>query len=155
MARRLTDKQRAEIADLFDLYDEDESGTIDISELPTLLRALGFTPTNAFCEQLMRKYDANADGTLGLEEFMTLVATEPLPGTATEAELLRVFKLFDLDGNGTVSSDELVSAMTARGEPISLDEARAMVARVDTDGDRELNFAEFAAMMRGASITSA
>ncbi len=40
----LTEEQKAEIREAFDLFDTDGSGTIDAKELKVAMRALGFEP---------------------------------------------------------------------------------------------------------------
>ena len=40
----LTEEQRQEIKEAFDLFDTDGSGTIDAKELKVAMRALGFEP---------------------------------------------------------------------------------------------------------------
>jgi Ca2+-binding EF-hand superfamily protein len=40
----LTEQQKQEIREAFDLYDTDGSGTIDAKELKVAMRALGFEP---------------------------------------------------------------------------------------------------------------
>ena len=42
--QELTERQKKDIKEAFDLFDVDGSGTIDIKELNVALRALGFEP---------------------------------------------------------------------------------------------------------------
>lgn len=42
--QELSDKQKKDIKEAFDLFDADGSGVIDIKELKVALRALGFEP---------------------------------------------------------------------------------------------------------------
>lgn len=42
--QELTEKQKKDIKEAFDLFDGDGSGVIDIKELKVALRALGFEP---------------------------------------------------------------------------------------------------------------
>ena len=131
----------------FRVYDRDGSGTIDMSELPAVLRAMGFAPSNAECQRIMRLYDENKDSTLGLAEFRVLVAAEGkrLPeATPSDAEMFSAFEAFDEDGSGTVSVEELLSALQASGERLSGDEVRAIRAKVmAVTTSTELSFPEF------------
>jgi centrin-1 len=43
----LTEEQKQEIREAFDLFDSDGSGSIDAAELKTAMRALGFEPDDA------------------------------------------------------------------------------------------------------------
>ena len=48
----LTDEQRQEIREAFDLFDTDGSGTIDAKELKVAMRALGFELVGDSCARL-------------------------------------------------------------------------------------------------------
>ena len=58
-----------------------------------------------------------------------------------------VFKMFDLDGDGLITADELVSVLAELGEHVTPDEAAARIHKGDTDGDGRIDLAEFQAMM--------
>jgi len=49
----LTEQQRAEVRQAFDLFDQDGQGVIDASALKVVLRALGFEPRK---EEVPRRY---------------------------------------------------------------------------------------------------
>eukprot|EP00930_Biecheleria_cincta_P057642 TRINITY_DN43541_c0_g1_i1.p1 TRINITY_DN43541_c0_g1~~TRINITY_DN43541_c0_g1_i1.p1 ORF type:complete len:643 (+),score=153.31 TRINITY_DN43541_c0_g1_i1:24-1952(+) len=57
------------------------------------------------------------------------------------------FSVFDADGDGLLTPDELVCGQSLLG-PLSQEEAQQVVRDLDTDGDGMINFAEFYAMMR-------
>ncbi|XP_037509435.1 calmodulin-beta-like [Rhipicephalus sanguineus] len=63
------------------------------------------------------------------------------------AELREVFALFDKDGNGEISPDELSIVMRASGQNLTQAEIVEMIAKADTDGNGTISFPEFAAMM--------
>jgi Ca2+-binding EF-hand superfamily protein len=58
-----------------------------------------------------------------------------------------VFKMFDLDGDGLITAEELVSVLAELGEEVTADEAAARIERGDADGDGRIDLAEFQAMM--------
>ncbi|XP_077987326.1 calmodulin-alpha-like [Glandiceps talaboti] len=63
------------------------------------------------------------------------------------AEFKEAFVLFDKDGSGTVSTDELGSVMKSLGTNPSEEELREMVDAVDADGNGEIDFQGFLKMM--------
>ena len=152
MARTLSKAELARVADIVDLYDDDEDGRIRAAELPDVLRALGYYPSQAQCHAILAKYDGDGDGGLDVREVQALVASEPIPEATTDEQLRAAFEAFDADGSGLISKEELVAAMTQRGEPLTVAEAEAMIAAVDTDADGELDFDEFKAMMAGGAL---
>ena len=62
------------------------------------------------------------------------------------AEIKEEFKEVDVDGNGTVSPEELQKFMKEQGEKLPEGVINVMVAMVDTDGDGKINFEEFVQM---------
>ena len=63
------------------------------------------------------------------------------------AEFRQAFDLFDLDGNGTISAGELSNVMGAIGHNPTHEELMEMINEGDVNGDNELEFKEFVAMM--------
>ena len=51
--KELTEEQKQEIKEAFDLFDTDGSGEIDSKELKVAMRALGFEPTNDEISQMI------------------------------------------------------------------------------------------------------
>lgn len=60
-----------------------------------------------------------------------------------EEELEQVFKKFDVNGDGKISSAELGSIMSSLGHPASEEELQIMIKEVDADGDGFINLQEF------------
>jgi len=56
----LTDEQKQEIKEAFDLFDTDKTGKIDYHELKVAMRALGFDVKKQEVQGLMNEY--NRDG---------------------------------------------------------------------------------------------
>jgi calcium-binding protein CML len=61
--------------------------------------------------------------------------------------------MFDIDGNGSISVEELTSKGSMLGE-LSLMETRNMIADLDENGDGEIDFDEFFHMMRDNNLES-
>jgi calcium-binding protein CML len=59
------------------------------------------------------------------------------------AEFTALFTAYDLDGDGRLSAAELHAALKARGEEVSLDEARGLITALDDDGNGNIDLEEF------------
>ncbi len=70
----LTEQQKLEIKEAFDIFDTDGSGTIDANELKVAMRALGFEPTKEELKKMIAEMDSTGKGTIDFPEFMQLVA---------------------------------------------------------------------------------
>ncbi len=60
----LTEEQKQEIREAFDLFDADGSGTIDVKELKVAMRALGFEPKKEEIKKMIADIDKEAAGKL-------------------------------------------------------------------------------------------
>jgi len=62
-------------------------------------------------------------------------------------EYKEAFDLFDKDGGGTVTVEELGTVMRSMGQDPTDEDLQDMVDEVDVDGDGEIDFPEFCMMM--------
>uniref|UniRef100_A0A0A9DQU1 EF-hand domain-containing protein n=1 Tax=Arundo donax TaxID=35708 RepID=A0A0A9DQU1_ARUDO len=67
---------------------------------------------------------------------------------ADAAELERVFELFDRDGDGRITREELEESLGKLGMPVPGDELASMIARIDTNGDGCVDVEEFGELYR-------
>lgn len=127
--------------------DKDGDGTITSSELGAVMRSLGQQPTEAALKQMISEVDADGSGTIDFAEFLTLMSRK-MKSADSQAEILEAFKVFDKDGSGKISADELRQVMNNLGEKLSDEEVSEMIREADTNGDGEIDVKEFVKMMR-------
>lgn len=68
----LTEDQRQEIKEAFELFDTDKDGAIDFHELKVALRALGFDMKKAEVVKMMRDNDRQGDGLMDWDAFQKI-----------------------------------------------------------------------------------
>lgn len=56
--------------------------------------------------------------------------------------------MFDQDGSGIISADEIKSVLGLTADPTMNDKIEAIIKQVDVNGDGEVSFDEFKDMMR-------
>ena len=112
---KLTGKQIEEFKEAFSLFDKDGDGTISTKELGTVMRALGQNPTGRELTDMINEMDADGNGVLDFAEFLTLMARK-MKKTDSYEEIKEAFKVFDTNGDGTISAAELRHIMTNHGE---------------------------------------
>ena len=57
-----------------------------------------------------------------------------------EEEIKEAFRVFDKDGNGFISKDELKHVMQSLGENLTSEEVEEMIREADIDGDGQVNY---------------
>ena len=97
--QELTDRQKIEIKQAFDLFDTSGSGTIEAKELKVALRALGFEPPKEEIKNLIGGYDKDGSGRIDFHEFLNIMITKMSEKDAA-TELEKAFELFDVDQDG-------------------------------------------------------
>ncbi|OMJ78689.1 hypothetical protein SteCoe_21455 [Stentor coeruleus] len=139
----LSEEQIQEINDVFDVIDENQNGSIDISELARGLRCLGLNPTNGEIKELMEKYDANDTKSLDREEFAHLFV-ECLSSFSTTEDLLRdQFKKLDTNEDGFITAEELRKLLLYGEEQLQEEEVDSIITEFDKNGDGRISMEEF------------
>ena len=72
----LTEEQRQEIKEAFDLFDSEGTGKIDAKELKVAMRALGFEPKKEEVRRILQDIDKHGDGTINFDDFMEIMSVK-------------------------------------------------------------------------------
>eukprot|EP00360_Condylostoma_magnum_P001515 CAMPEP_0168315720 /NCGR_PEP_ID=MMETSP0210-20121227/12478_1 /TAXON_ID=40633 /ORGANISM="Condylostoma magnum, Strain COL2" /LENGTH=106 /DNA_ID=CAMNT_0008291069 /DNA_START=9 /DNA_END=326 /DNA_ORIENTATION=+ len=97
----LTEEQKQEIKEAFDLFDTDGSGSIDARELKVAMRALGFEPRKEEVRRMIAEVDKDGSGTIEFPEFLEMMAVK-LAERDPREEIMKAFRLFDDDESGKI-----------------------------------------------------
>ncbi|XP_033736503.1 calmodulin-like [Pecten maximus] len=111
------------------------------------MRALGQNPTEAELQDMINEADADGSGCIEFPEFLTMMSKKGLKSEDPEEDLRKAFNVFDQDGNGFLTADELRHVMLNLGEKLSLAEAEEMIREADIDGDGQIDYKEYVKMM--------
>ncbi|CAG8745853.1 19909_t:CDS:2 [Cetraspora pellucida] len=123
---QITDEQRVEIKEAFDLFDIDKDA----------MRALGFNEKKAEILEIIRKYDKNDEGVISFEDFDKVMSEKILNRSPLE-EIRKAFQLFDDDNTGKISLNNLKRIAKELGENLDEEELQAMINEFDLDEDGE------------------
>ncbi|XP_064388006.1 centrin-3-like [Halichondria panicea] len=146
--RELSEEQKQEIVEAFNLFDTDKDQAIDYHELKVAIRALGFEVKKADVLKIMRDCDKEGKGTISFQDFSEIMTDWMLQRDPKE-ELVKAFQLFDDDQTGKISLRNLRRVARELGENMSEDELKAMIDEFDTDNDGEIGQEDFVAIMTG------
>ena len=122
----MTDQQKQEIKDAFDLFDTSGSGTIEPKELKVALRALGFEPSKEEIQKLVEQFDKDESGTIDFHEFLAIMMKK-MGETDQKDALDEAFLLFDKDGNGMITFDDLKAVAIDLNETMTDEELHEML----------------------------
>ena len=99
---------------LISFFAVDGDGTITVTELGSVMRSLGQTPTDVELKEMIDEVDSDGNGTIDFNEFLRMMwrRTQDID---TMEEMREAFKVFDKDGNGSINAAELKSVMLSLG----------------------------------------
>ncbi|GKV17099.1 hypothetical protein SLEP1_g27643 [Rubroshorea leprosula] len=168
--KRSGDGKKVELKRIFSTFDKNGDGFITKEELKESLKNMRFSTTEKEVEEMVVKVDANGDGLIDFDEFcilyeaMVCCAESTGEGGGTEVttgggeeELKEAFDVFDQDKDGLISVEELRMVLCSLGlnEGKKMEDCKAMIKKVDMDGDGMVNFDEFKRMMKGGELITA
>jgi len=147
----LTEDQKQEIREAFDLFDTDGSGQIDAKELKVALRALGFDAQKEEVRKMISDADKDGSGFVPYPEFLDLMTTK-MGERDSKEEILKAFRLFDDDETGKISFKNLRRVANELGESMTDEELQEMIDEADRDGDGEVSQEEFLRIMKKTNL---
>ncbi|KAM3128069.1 hypothetical protein pb186bvf_019832 [Paramecium bursaria] len=147
----LTEEQRQEIKEAFDLFDTDGTGYIDIKELKVAMRALGFEPKKEEVKLMIKDVDREGKGVIEYADFLELMTVKMAERDPRE-EMLKAFRLFDDDNTGRITLKNLKRVARELGETMTDDELQEMIDEADRDGDGEINEEDFIRIMKKTNL---
>ena len=143
----LSDQQRNEIRQAFDLFDSEGQGVIDANALKVVLRALGFEPRKEQVKQMIASVDSSERGLIDFNEFLELLL-QKMSEKDTKEDAMRAFRQFDLDHQGRISFANLQAVARELGETMTDEEISEMITAADLDKDGFISEEEFLRILR-------
>ncbi|XP_060577950.1 calmodulin-A-like isoform X2 [Ruditapes philippinarum] len=146
MACNLSPEQVVEFREAFKLFDKDGSGTISTKELGIVMKTLGDPKSDAQLAKIIAEVDADGNGEIDFNEYLEMMANR-ISDNGSADHIREAFKVFDKDGKGYLTADELRHIMTNLGERLPDEEVDEMLSIVDADGNGCIDYEEFTKML--------
>ena len=147
---QLTETQLDEFREAFNSFDADGGGSIDSSELASVLKSLGQEASPEELAALIKIADTDGSGDIDFLEFVVLVAHKMKSDNDSDQQseaIKAAFRMFDQNNSGSIDSNEMKRVMLNLGEPIKLAEVNEVIKTFDLDGDGQIDIDEFAAAL--------
>ncbi|XP_059848302.1 mitochondrial adenyl nucleotide antiporter SLC25A24-like [Hypanus sabinus] len=123
-------------AEIFQRFDTNKDGQVDIKELGEGLRAMGISMEGNTEQEILRSGDTNQDGQLNLSEFTEYLRQH-------ERKLKLVFKSLDQNNDGEIDAYEIQQALLNQGITITRQQAEKILLSMDKDGTITVDWTEF------------
>ena len=113
--------KKAEYKKAFDIYDKDKDEKINLTELENIMKSIGQNPSESELQDMINEIDIDGEGVITFDGFISLMEKK-LRDADTEEELIESFKVFDKDGIGLISSENLRDVVVSLGMKFSQEE---------------------------------
>eukprot|EP00483_Globobulimina_turgida_P000962 UN00964 len=145
--QQLNDNQKRELKEAFELFDTDNSGTIDMKELRAAMKALGYDAQKEELKKIRFELDKDIGDEINFEEFLEIM-TGRICKADTRDDINKIFRLFDEDNTGYITLRNLKKICQELGEDINDEELKEMIEEADKDGDGVVSPDDFWYMMK-------
>eukprot|EP00917_Polyrhabdina_sp_WS-2016_P023097 GHVP01050005.1.p1 GENE.GHVP01050005.1~~GHVP01050005.1.p1 ORF type:complete len:468 (+),score=92.27 GHVP01050005.1:220-1623(+) len=132
-----TEEENRDLTKIFEALDTNGDGKLDRNEL------INAFVNEAQVDEILSQVDFDGDGHISYSEFLTASANRET--LLSKTRLQRAFQIFDRDGDGKVSKEELMKLFEL-GE-MGRDEVERMIRAIDVNNDGEIDFEEFEKML--------
>ena len=132
---------------VFDVFDVDKSGSIDYGELRKACKILGFHLSKSDVTKLLTDVDTDKSGQVDFNEFLEFIISRQGNDRDIFSEISQGFKLFDHDGTGKITVENLKWASQETGVFLTDQDIKGMIYEADKDGDNEIDINEFMDIM--------
>ena len=123
----------------FKLFSSEGDDMIPLTELGTVMRAVGHNPTPEELEEYSREFDPDNNGLIDYDCFQALIIRR-LKRDDREEELMEAFKAFDPENLGVIKTDDFKEAFLVLNKDLSEEELELMINTFDSEGGGEFSY---------------
>lgn len=139
----LTEQEKKDLKDAFNLFDTDGNGTIDVQEMKAALDAMGFEASGGdTIYQMIGQIDTDGSGAVDLQEFTEFFSRQVVK-VHTRKSVREIFDMFDVEGKGYITKDDIEEVAHDLGDYVDPKEAGLAFAQVNTSKTGLISFQEF------------
>eukprot|EP01083_Nonionella_stella_P005602 16227_1 len=144
----LTEDERKELQEIFNLVDTDRGGSISKEELKQLMDTLGIHASQEEIDLMINEIDQNNDGEIQFDEFVAVMSRK-VNANYTAEEVIEAFQIFEGDApSGHISLDSLKGALSTYGtNKLTTEKALKLINQIECNKQGLFDYREYVNMM--------
>ena len=141
------EKEEQILEKIFKLFDEDEDGFVEMTNVGEMLRSAGAIFMDPDLEKPLKKIrNTNGADLCTFDDFKTLYA-EFSKSDETVDDIVEAFKFWDDDGSGKIPVDVVRQSLTTLGDRLNEDEMNAMIKEADPSDIGFIDYEEYSKVL--------
>ena len=134
----------ADINQLFEVFDEDEDGYVDIKELFIMMKALDVKPLPEEEDDLLKKVDPDQKGVFTRDGILSIMEEKLKPVDTVEDLVEQLNILNRRKDGGSIPTPELKQFLTTMGREFTSEDAEELIKEADPKGEGSINIESLA-----------
>lgn len=145
---KFSEERLAEMRDVFNMFDADGSGTLDVEELRIVMASIGLSVEEWEIRAMISEVDADGGGEIDWGEFLYLMSKKTVDAE-NQQRLAFEFFLEPKDRGGRIKKERFCSQMMKLTSEFKKEELEAMIvqAKCEDHDTNFLSYKEFVKMM--------
>ena len=141
----LTEIEIALYKEAFQIFDKHSEGYISSKELGTIMSSLGFNISDEDLNEIINIYEQN-NNMIDFISFLEIISKKK-ENIYKEEDLIDAFRIFDKEGNGKISSNELRYVMMSSGEDFNENYIKELINESNIDHDDYIDYYKFVKLL--------
>ncbi|KAI9292631.1 EF-hand [Neoconidiobolus thromboides FSU 785] len=137
MSEHFSETQIQELKEAFKVFDSDNDGKINGSDVSKIISTLSFDVNNV-----------TLNGSIDFKEFLNVMSKRTNKSlNDLEVDYKVAFASFDKDNKGSISKDDIARVLASINENISQSDIEEIIKYADVSGDGQISYEEFVKLM--------
>ncbi|EDO37209.1 predicted protein [Nematostella vectensis] len=150
MQRRISQEQKTNILQAFQLADKTSKGYLDKHDLKVAFVYLfGYKPSSYEVQELMNKSNDDTSSGMTIDTFLRIASTKTLAQDPDD-HIRQVFQAFDMECRGFITLDNAKRVFSQVAPFVSAKNVENVFREIDGDGDGRVSYKDFEFMMKYA-----
>ena len=146
----LTEMEIALYKEAFQIFDKHSEGYISSNELGTIMSSLGFNISDEDLNEITNIYDNEQNNNMiDFISFLEIISKKK-GNIYKEEDLIDAFRIFDKEGNGKISSKELLYVMMSSGEDFNENYIKELISESSMEHDEFIDYQKFVKLLISA-----